>query len=126
MSPPRLRFRPGEVELDAPEPDAALPVGRPGCLLAAAVAAGVALDHVCGGQGRCGTCRVRVPSGAELLDEPGDGERRILGPALDAAPPTRLACRAVPKGEGLVEVEVPAKPAGGDLVIDRVVGGSEP
>ncbi len=58
---------------------------------------------VCSGRGRCGTCRVRVISGADALTAMDDVERWTLG-----APPgesrVRLACRARVL-EGTVSVE---------------------
>jgi adenylate cyclase len=51
---------------------------------------------VCGGRGRCGTCRIIVPAGADL-DPPAEAElatlRRVKAPA-DA----RLACQAHLRG----------------------------
>lgn len=53
----------------------------------------------------CGTCRVDVVEGRELLDEPGDDERRVLDAFDDAAGPRRLACTAKVKSDpGLIRV----------------------
>jgi adenylate cyclase len=48
---------------------------------------------VCGGRGRCSTCRVRVEGGADALSPAGDAERRVLA-RVGAAPGVRLACQA--------------------------------
>jgi adenylate cyclase len=49
--------------------------------------------HVCSGRGRCGTCRVKVDSGAERLSPAEDPERATLA-RVGAAPGERLACQA--------------------------------
>lgn len=64
--------------------------------------------HVCGGRGRCSTCRVRVVRGREQLPPPGPEEQRVLK-RLQAGPALRLACQTRPHGD--VEV-VPLLPAG--------------
>ena len=33
---------------------------------------------VCGGRGRCSTCRVRIAYGIRFMDEPGPAERELL------------------------------------------------
>ncbi len=50
---------------------------------------------VCGGRGRCSTCRVRVLSGADALPPPNPTEARVLA-RLNAAPDVRLACQLRP------------------------------
>jgi adenylate cyclase len=53
---------------------------------------------VCGGRGRCSTCRVRVIEGAEALGRPGPVEQATL--ARIAAPSdVRLACQVRPTGD---------------------------
>lgn len=47
---------------------------------------------VCGGRGRCSTCRIRINDGLDLLPEPSETEAKVL--ARIAAPPNvRLACQ---------------------------------
>ena len=50
---------------------------------------------VCGGRGRCSTCRVRIVSGEEGLSTPSADELRVLE-RVGAPPHVRLACQAVP------------------------------
>ena len=50
---------------------------------------------VCGGRGRCSTCRVRVLSGSGPLPPPGPVEARVLN-RLNASPDVRLACQLRP------------------------------
>lgn len=50
---------------------------------------------LCGGKGRCTTCRIVVESGADRLQPPSDAERRSLH-AVRATPNTRLACQIRP------------------------------
>ncbi len=57
--------------------------------------AGVAHASVCGGRGRCTTCRIRVTHSAESLPEPGELETRALQ-RIGAEPNVRLACQLKP------------------------------
>ncbi len=59
--------------------------------------AGVEHTALCGGRGRCTTCRVIVEEGGENLGPPSAAELRSLK-AVDAAPGTRLACQMRPTG----------------------------
>jgi len=63
---------------------------------------GVPHASVCGGRGRCSTCRVRIPSGLEHLAPPSEAERRVLA-RVGAAPDVRLACQTRPTREVSVE-----------------------
>lgn len=69
-------------------------------LLDALISAGIVLDAACGGQGKCGQCRV-LARGA--LTEPSDEEVDKLGPEILGLG-WRLACQAFVKGN--VEVIV--------------------
>ena len=66
-------------------------------LLEASRIGGIPHASVCGGRGRCSTCRVRVISGADQLTAPHEQEAALLT-RIGAAPGTRLACQTVPKG----------------------------
>ncbi|MGB0632310.1 MAG: adenylate/guanylate cyclase domain-containing protein [Alphaproteobacteria bacterium] len=59
---------------------------------------GIPHASVCGGRGRCSTCRVRVLQGEEHLTEPSADELRVLE-RVGAPPKVRLACQAVPSGD---------------------------
>ena len=61
-------------------------------ILAASHLARVPHASVCGGRGRCSTCRVRVGRGGAALPAPGAEERRVLA-RIGAAPNVRLACQ---------------------------------
>ena len=56
---------------------------------------GVPHTSLCGGRGRCTTCRVIVEVGAELLHPPSPEEARSLK-AVNAPPNARLACQIRP------------------------------
>ncbi len=58
-------------------------------------AAGIPHASVCGGRGRCSTCRVRVGAGAEHLDEASPDEHKVLR-RVGAPPDVRLACQIRP------------------------------
>ena len=69
--------------------------------------AGIPHASVCGGRGRCSTCRVRVDLGAEFLRPATADERRVLKRV--AAPPTvRLACQLRPTHDLAVTPLLPA------------------
>lgn len=55
------------------------------------------IDHtaLCGGRGRCTTCRVIIEKGGEMLHPPSEAEQRALA-AVNAPPGTRLACQIKP------------------------------
>src|SRR5690606_35683354 len=73
---------------------------------------GVPHAHVCGGRGRCSTCRVRILDGAENLNPPGDKEIAVLH-RVGAPDGTRLACQSIPTGEVSI---IPLLPASATVV----------
>lgn len=58
---------------------------------------GVPHLSVCGGRGRCSTCRVLVMNAGAGVPPPGAAERKTLR-AIGAGPHVRLACQTVPVG----------------------------
>ncbi len=58
---------------------------------------------LCGGKGRCGTCKVRIISGIEALPIATEIEQKTLD-KIDASPDTRLACQVIPRG-GAITIE---------------------
>ncbi|MFA6505969.1 MAG: 2Fe-2S iron-sulfur cluster-binding protein [Treponemataceae bacterium] len=65
---------------------------------------GVKLRHDCGGKTLCGTCRVRIVSGASSLSPIGERERVRLT-AVGASEDERLACQTYAFRD--VEIEIP-------------------
>ncbi|MEQ8654195.1 MAG: adenylate/guanylate cyclase domain-containing protein [Kiloniellales bacterium] len=63
---------------------------------------GIAHASVCGGRGRCSTCRVRIISGGRALPFAKPEEKRVLR-GVNAPPDVRLACQTRPLAN--VEVE---------------------
>ncbi len=61
-------------------------------ILEASRTAGIAHASVCGGRGRCSTCRVRVGRGGPRLPPASAEERKVLA-RVGAAPNVRLACQ---------------------------------
>lgn len=86
-------------------------------LLSALARSEIPLDHECGGKLSCATCMVIVRKGNEFVDEPGGEELDMLDRA-DAPEGARLACQV--KGEGEVEIEIPASEAGPLAIPDAV------
>src|SRR5262245_19343930 len=64
-------------------------------ILEASRSAGVPHASVCGGRGRCSTCRVRVSEGLERLPPASEQERKVLD-RVGAPPNVRLACQTRP------------------------------
>jgi adenylate cyclase len=60
--------------------------------------AGIPHASVCGGRGRCSTCRVRVSADPAALPPPSAQESRVLQ-RVGAAPNVRLACQLRPTGD---------------------------
>jgi len=82
---------------------------RPGSttVLEASRLAGIPHASVCGGRGRCSTCRVRIASGGETLPPPDPDELRVLR-RVGAPPGVRLACQIRPRSSLRVHPLLPA------------------
>lgn len=76
-------------------------------LLEASRFAGIPHTSVCGGRGRCSTCRVRVVSGWDSLPPAKPAETRVLQ-RVGAPPNVRLACQLRPKQDISIMPLVPA------------------
>jgi len=74
-------------------------------LLETSRTAGVPHAALCGGRGRCTTCRVVIQDGAEHLPPPSEAEKRTLA-AVGAAAGTRLACQTTPSSGPLTVYRV--------------------
>ena len=68
---------------------------RGSTILEASRQAGIPHASVCGGRGRCSTCRVRITAGLEDLPPASVAERRVLD-RVGAPPGVRLACQTRP------------------------------
>ena len=65
-------------------------------VLEASRIAGVPHASVCGGRGRCSTCRVRVFGGTEAELAPANAAERLVLDRVGAGPNVRLACQLCP------------------------------
>jgi len=94
-------------------------------VLEASRLAGIPHAHVCGGRGRCSTCRVRVRGEIHSIDPPGEDELRVLR-RIGAQSNVRLACQLRPRGTIEVVPLLPpfAHAADGRRRVD-LAGGSE-
>jgi len=61
-------------------------------VLAVSRAHGIPHASVCGGRGRCSTCRIRIGAGLDALSGPDEAEARVLR-RIAAPPNVRLACQ---------------------------------
>src|SRR3984893_8383457 len=66
-------------------------------VLEASRLAGIPHASVCGGRGRCSTCRVRVRGEIRSIDPPAEDELRVLR-RIGATSNVRLACQLRPRG----------------------------
>jgi adenylate cyclase len=104
-----LRGRLGRRTVRLSYPDATSVALSPGMsVLEASRSAGVPHAAVCGGRGRCSTCRVRVIRGGEDLPPPAANEAKVLA-RIGAGPGIRLGCQLRPTRDLSV---VPLLPAG--------------
>jgi adenylate cyclase len=69
--------------------------------------AGIPHASVCGGRGRCSTCRIRVSGAVSALPAASAAEQRLLE-RVGAAPNMRLACQLRPQGNVSVTPLLPA------------------
>lgn len=76
-------------------------------VLEASRLAGIPHASVCGGRGRCSTCRVRVDEGRDLLPAASPEEARVLE-RVGAPPTVRLACQLRPTRDVAVTPLLPA------------------
>jgi adenylate cyclase len=82
-------------------------------VLEASRIAGIPHASVCGGRGRCSTCRVRVRAGAGGIDPPAPEELRVLS-RIGATQNIRLACQFRPRGNVEVTPLLPPFAAAAD------------
>lgn len=80
------------------------PVGM--SILEASRANAIPHASVCGGRGRCSTCRVQVEAEEGALDPPGEEEARVLA-RIRAPVGVRLACQARPRADVGVTLLLP-------------------
>ena len=82
-------------------------------VLEASRQAGIPHAAVCGGRGRCSTCRIRVRAEPHAIDPPGEAEARVLS-RIGATPNIRLACQLRPHGNIAVTPLLPPLAAAQD------------
>ena len=89
-------------------PDGRVARAEPGAtLLEVSRSAGIPHASVCGGRGRCSTCRVHISRGFHMLPPPDEGERALLT-RIGAPEHVRLACRVVPPDDITLTPLLPA------------------
>lgn len=82
-------------------------IGLEGSLLDIADAAGVELNHTCGGVCACSTCHVYVREGAKSCSPASEDEEDELDKAPALTMESRLSCQCVPNGTADVVVVIP-------------------
>ncbi|TGN13204.1 adenylate/guanylate cyclase domain-containing protein [Leptospira ilyithenensis] len=81
--------------------------------------------NVCGGRGRCSTCRVHIESGLEELDSPSEEEIVVLA-RISAPKSVRLACQTIPKSDIYIEPLLPTNATAIDAIRQsRYIYGTE-
>jgi len=86
--------------------DVSMPKGL--TLLEASRDNGIPHPSLCGGRGRCSTCRVLILNGHDLLPPPGASETAILK-RISAPPRVRLACQIRPTRNINVQILLPVE-----------------
>jgi len=84
-------------------------------LLEALRAAGIPHASVCGGRGRCSTCRVHIDHGADDLTAPESDELKLLK-RISAPASVRLACQIRPTGDLAVTPLLPPTATAADAL----------
>ena len=108
MKPFKLTFKPNNVTIKVdPSKIPFGETGLPGSILDIALANGVDLEHVCGGNIACSTCHVRVIEGFETCSAVSSEEQDQLDVASGKTEKSRLSCQCVPSGEKDIVVEIP-------------------
>jgi len=77
--------------------------GLPESFLDVAMNFGIPLEHACGGSCACTTCHLFIREGEQNLSEPEDKELDRLDTAWDLRTNSRLGCKAIIKGDVVVE-----------------------
>ncbi len=90
-------------------------VGPGMTLLEALRAAGIPHASVCGGRGRCSTCRVHIDRGADGLTVPESEELKLLQ-RISAPASVRLACQIRPTGDLAVTPLLPPTASAADAL----------
>lgn len=98
--------RKGRFTITYPD-DRRVTVDRGVTILEASRQAGIPHASVCGGRGRCSTCRVRIVTGAEQLPESTEEEIRVLK-RVRAGEGVRLACQCRPAQDVSIVPLLPA------------------
>jgi adenylate cyclase len=88
--------RAGSIRLTYPDRTIRAPRGL--SVLEASLLNAIPHAHVCGGRGRCSTCRIRVLSDVSGLPAPSAAEQAVLE-RVHAAPGVRLACQLRPTSD---------------------------
>lgn len=81
--------------------------GLPGSLLSSLMAAGIEIEHSCGGVCACSTCHIIVKRGMDSCSEATEDEEDMLDSAPALTPQSRLACQTVPDGTEDIWVKIP-------------------
>ena len=112
----------GKVQLRYPD-GTALFIDPGMTVLEGSRAAGVPHASVCGGRGRCSTCRVRIGDGAEHVAPPSDDEAKVLK-RIGATESIRLACQIRPTKDLEVTPLLPAsaEPSASQARVDPGTG----
>jgi adenylate cyclase len=119
----RMLWTVGRIRVRYPDGTMAV-VARGTSVLEASRIAGVPHAAVCGGRGRCSTCRVRVLAGLAGLPPPQPAEVRVLVRIRANDPGIRLACQLRPSHDLDVVPLLPgvATPTDGSVPVNPATG----
>jgi adenylate cyclase len=86
---PTIQYLPDGKEIEISEGET---------ILQAALRAGIAMTHICGGNARCSTCRVIILQGLENC-APRNAKEQAIAELLQFSPAIRLACQTLAAGD---------------------------
>ena len=92
--------------------DRTVPLVPGGTALEAFRVAGIRHASVCGGRGRCSTCRIQIGAGRDDLPPPDEGEAQVLKRLGLAGGDVRLACQIRPRAGLTVTAMLPPETSG--------------
>ncbi|QOJ00629.1 MAG: 2Fe-2S iron-sulfur cluster binding domain-containing protein [Phycisphaeraceae bacterium] len=90
------------------DPETVVMASKTQNLLEVALAAGINIEHACGGVCACSTCHVYIEKGMDLLAEPSEAEDDRVEEAPGLQRNSRLSCQCEIRKEGSIVVRVPA------------------
>ncbi|MCR9256601.1 MAG: adenylate/guanylate cyclase domain-containing protein [Alphaproteobacteria bacterium] len=118
-----LDRRAGRIRITYPQGQK-VQIAKGTTVLEASRIGGIPHASVCGGRGRCSTCRIRVDRGADTLPAASEAERKVLR-RVSAPPRVRLACQLRPETDLQITPLIPPSVRGAPGIQRTSTAGEE-